>query len=142
MTDDQTRYHADMLITATRPLKTSKPPSRFKRLSIPPDVPPPPFRVTERVRAILFDLAEHRFLSTDLITRLDGGSPAYVRHLLRLLHRHGLVERPAGQAAYLSTFYHQGNVSLIYTITRKGMRLLEEVGAPIDPRLNWTTKNG
>jgi hypothetical protein len=55
--------------------------------------------------------------------------------------RHGLIERPAGQAAYLSSFLHQGNVSLIYAITRKGMRLLAEHGHPVDPRLDWTVKN-
>jgi hypothetical protein len=141
MTEEHPRYHKDMLITATRPLAIRKKPSRFERLNIPQEEVPPSFRVTDRIRAILFALAEHRFLSTDLITRLDGGSPAYVRHLMRLLHRHGLVERPVGQAAYLSTFYHEGNVSLVYAITRKGMKLLAQLGAPVDARLNWTTKN-
>jgi len=141
MSNDDARYHCDMLLVASRPLKPRKQPSRFKRLAIPEDQVPQSFRVTERVLAILVALAAHRFLSTDQIARLDGGSAAYVRHLLRLLHRHGLVDRPAGQAAYLSSFLHQGNVSLVYSITRKGMRLLAEHRAPVDPRLDWTTKN-
>ena len=60
---------------------------------------------------------------------------------MRLLHRHGFVDRPPAQAAYLSSFLHEGNVSLVHSITRKGMRLLADNGIPADPRLDWTTKN-
>lgn len=143
MSNDSPRYDSEtMLITATRPVKSSKQPSRFKRLAVPHDTVPQPLQVTERVLAILAALATHRYLSTDQIVRLDGGgSTPYIRHMLRLLHRHGLVERPAGQAAYLSSFLHQGNVSLVYAITRNGMRLLAEHRAPVDPRLDWTTRN-
>jgi len=143
MTDDSTRYHSNMiLITASRPLASRKPVSRFQRLAVPQDSIPPALQLTKRIiQNILSPLAMHRYLSTDQIIRLDGGSAAHIRHLLRLLHRHGLVERPAGQAAYLSSFLHQGNVALVYTITRNGMRLLAEHGHPVDPRQDWTTKN-
>jgi len=142
MTNDSTRYDSDtMLITASRPLKSRKQPSRFKRLAVPEDTTPQSFQVTKRVLTILEALATHRYLSTDQIVRLDGGSAAYLRHLLRLLHRHGLAERPAGQAAYLSSFLHQGNVSLVYAITRTGMRLLADHHMPVDARLDWTAKN-
>jgi hypothetical protein len=129
-----------MLVVASAPRKL-KQTTRFVRLTPPPDKIPQAFRVTERVLAILAALASHRFLSTDQIARLDGGSPRVVAHIMRLLHRHGFVDRPAAQAAYLSSFLHEGNVSLVHSITRKGMRLLADNGAPTDSRLDWTTKN-
>ena len=140
MTRDDARYDGDMLIVASRPRKI-KQATRFARLTPPQDKIPDPFRVTERVLAILSALASHRFLSTDQIARLDGGSARVVAHLMRLLHRHGFVDRPPAQAAYLSSFLHEGNVSLVHSITRKGMRLLADNGMPADPRLDWTTKN-
>jgi len=140
MTRDNARYDGDMLIVASRARKL-KQATRFKRLSPPQDAIPQAFRVTERILAILTALAAHRFLSTDQIARLDGGSPRVLGHLMRLLYRHGFVDRPAAQAAYLSSFLHEGNVSLVYNITRKGMRLLGDNGLPVDARLDWTTKN-
>src|SRR5947209_1505795 len=110
MTGDRTRYDEGMLIVASGPLKSSKQPSRYKRLAIPQDKIPRSFRVTDLVLEILSALAAHRYFSTNQIIRLAGGSPRYIQELLRLLHRHGLVERPVGQAAYLSAFYHEGNV--------------------------------
>ena len=140
MNRDDAGYDKDMLIVASRPRKL-KQPTRFARLSPPQDKIPRPFRVTPRVLAILAALSTDRFLSTDQIARLDGGSPRVVAQLMRLLHRHGFVDRPPAQAAYLSSFLHEGNVPLVYTITRKGMRLLADNGVPVDPRLDWTTKN-
>ena len=140
MTECRTRYNRGMLITATRPFKSRRPRSAYARLAVPDDSVPPAFRLIERKLAILEALATHRCLSTDQIIRLDGGSPAYVRHMLRLLHRHGLIQRPPGQEAYLSSFLHEGNFSLVYALTRKGMRLLADHRVPIDPRLDWTTK--
>jgi hypothetical protein len=141
MTDDPARYHEEMLLTATRPLKSRTPLSRFTRLAVPADVTPEALRVNHRVLGILGALATYRFLSTDQIARLHGGNPAYLRHLLRLMHRHGLILRPAGQAAYLSSFLHHGNMSLIYAITRRGVKILADHGYPVDPRLDWTLKN-
>ena len=142
MTTNSTSYHKGMLITATHPFKSRKRRSEFARLDVPENVVPPAFRVTPRILAFLDALATHRYLSTDQLVLIDGsGSAAYVRQLLRLLHRHGLVERPRGQEAYLSSFLHNGNYSLAHAITRRGMRILSEHGIAIDPRLDWTTKH-
>ena len=146
-----------MLLTATRPFKPKKPPSHYDRLVVPQDTAPQPLRITPRVLAILKALGTHRYLSSDQITRLDKAElieaaanekprkrpahGAYVRHLLRQLHRHALIERPHAQEAFLSSFLHNGNYSLAYAITRAGMRLLSEHRVPIDPRLDWTTKH-
>jgi hypothetical protein len=140
MTDNDTCHNARMLIVASRPRRL-KQPTRFARLTPPQDIVPPAFRLTSRILSILSWLATDRFLSTDQIARLDGGSPRGIERILRLLHRHGFVDRPAAQAAYLSSFLHDGNVSLAHNITRKGMRLLADNGVPVDPRLDWTTKN-
>jgi hypothetical protein len=133
------RYHKGMLLTAARPLKARKP-SHFARLNLPEAVPNP-LRVTSRVLTLLSELATYRFLSTDQLVRIDGGSPAHLRHLLRMMLRHGLVLRPPGQAAYLTSWLHEGNTSLTYAITRRGMSVLAEHGRPVDPRLDWTHKN-
>jgi hypothetical protein len=98
-------------------------------------------RITNRVLTILSALATYRFLSTDQLARIDAGSLAYLRQLLRLMLRHGLVLRPPGQAAYLSSWLHQGNTSLTYAITRRGMSVLAQHGRPVDPRLDWTFMN-
>jgi hypothetical protein len=128
-----------MLLTAARPLTARNPP-RFARLNL-PDTVPDPLRVTGRVLTILSELAAYRFLCTGQLVRIDGGSPAHLRHLLRMMMRHGLVQRPRAHAAYLTSWLHEGNTSLTYTITRRGVSVLAEHGRPIDPRLDWTHKN-
>jgi hypothetical protein len=140
MTDADACDNKEMLVVASAPRKL-KQTTRFARLTPPQDTIPRPFRFTPRILSILSWLATDRFLSTKQLARLDGGSPRALAEIMRLLHRHGLVDRPPAQAAYLSSFLHKGNLPLVHTITRKGMRLLAENGAPVDPRLDWTAKN-
>jgi hypothetical protein len=102
---------------------------------------PPPFRVTERVIAILCRIAQFRFLTSEQIARLDGGSHQKVLRLLQLCFYHGLLDRPTNQRAQLAAFFDEGNRPLVYAISRKGAKLLAELGVPVHADLDWAAKN-
>ena len=115
------------------------PPPPLKRLTRPSNAPP--FRVTERVVTILCWIAQFRFLTSEQIARLDGGSHQKVLRLLQLCFYHGLLDRPSNQRAQLAAFYDEGNRPLVYAISRKGAKLLAEHGVPVHSDLDWASKN-
>jgi len=130
MTHHDQQYNDGMLTAAARhPIRLTRPQA------------PPPFRMTDRHIAILQVVAHYRFVSADQITRCVGGSPRGVRSNLRNLFWHGYLDRPKHQHVYLGAFFDEGNHPLVYALARKGARLLAERGAPVDHRLDWTTKN-
>jgi len=53
----------------------------------------PALRLTDRDRAVLYDLYHYRFLPTSLIQRRHFGSPTRARNRLKLLFHHGFVDR-------------------------------------------------
>lgn len=112
----------------------------LKRLSR-PDTPPKAFRITPRVLEILARVAQFRFLTSEQIARLDGGSHQKVLRLLQLCFYHGLLDRPANQHALLASFFDEGNRPLVYAISRKGAKVLAEAGIAVDADLQWVSKN-
>lgn len=102
-----------------------------------PEVPPP-FRITHRDIAIVRAIGQFRFLSSRQVQRIVGGSERGVRNRLRNLFAHGYLDRPPHQRAELADFL---NPPLVYGLGKRGARLLADLGAPIDHRLDWTTKN-
>jgi hypothetical protein len=112
----------------------------LKRLSR-PEIPPKSFRITPRVFEILARVAQFRFLTSEQIARLDGGSHQKVLRLLQLCFYHGLLDRPANQHALLASFFDEGNRPLVYAISRKGAKVLAEVGIAVDADLQWVSKN-
>jgi len=130
MSPNPARYDLHMTMLAASPLK------RLSR----PDMPPS-FRMTERDFDILSFVASVRCATSDQISRRVGGSPRGVRSRLKHLFRAGYLDRPKQQHAYLAAFFDEGNHPLVYALARKGARLLAERGAPVDHRLDWTTKN-
>src|SRR5437870_5005325 len=74
----------------------------IKRLSR-PEVPPP-FRITERDIAMLRAIGQFRFLSSQQVQRIVGGSERGVRNRLRNLFAHGYLDRPHHQHAELAAF--------------------------------------
>lgn len=124
MNDEHRRYTDGMSLVTAAPLK---------RLTRP--VEPPAFRLTERDCLILRTLAANRFNSSEQIARAIGASHPKARHRLRLLWANGLIERPAQQHVWASSFYDEGNRPLIYSLARKGARLLAERRQLIDPRI-------
>jgi hypothetical protein len=53
----------------------------------------PRIRLTDRDRAVLYDLHHYRFLPTSLIRRRHFGSETRARSRLKLLYHHGFVDR-------------------------------------------------
>ena len=106
---------------------------RFKR-----DKNVHPIQITDRDRAILSAVHEHRFLrSSHILTYVAGSSQQLLRRL-HLLYHHGFLERPRAQLDY----YHQGGSRpIIYGLGQKGAQLLaRERGVPLDA-IEWGEKN-
>jgi len=82
----------------------------------------PPFQITERDIEILKLVAKHRFLNSDHIRRLLGGSPKNITNRLKLLFDHGLLGRPECQ--YLRFRPDGGSNYLVYEISGKGAKLI------------------
>jgi hypothetical protein len=112
----------------------------LKRLTR-PDNPPKSFRITPRVIHMLSRVAQFRFLTSDQIARLDGGSHQKVLRILQLCFYHGLLDRPANQHALLASFFDEGNRPLTYAISRKGANLLAKLGVRIEAERQWVSKN-
>ena len=99
---------------------------------------PPPFRITERDVAIVHAIGQFRFLSSQQVQRIVGGSERGVRNRLRNLFAHRYLDRPHRQRAEFAGFI---NPSLVYGLGKHGARLLADLGSQVDHRLDWTTKN-
>lgn len=97
-----------------------------------------PMTLTPRDLKILANVARHRFLSTDHIARLDGGSEQNVSRCLRALFDHGYLDRPIAQ---LATLPITGPRPMTYGLGKKGARLLHEVGYLVNGHGDWTEKN-
>lgn len=88
---------------------------RFKRsTSLPPLV------LTERDGEILTQVHRHKFLRSDHITALCGGSRQQITRRLQRLFHHGYLDRPKCQIDY----YQSGSRRMAYGIGRKGLELL------------------
>lgn len=91
---------------------------------------PAAITITQRDVTLLAHLASLRFLATEHLGKLDGGSEQNVTRCLRALFDHGFVDQV-------------GNLfgRRAYAITRKGARLLREHGHMVDPTVRWSLKN-
>ena len=111
----------------------------LKRLSRPQALPG--FRITERDIAILRAVARFRFLTSEQIARLIGGSAPAISVRLKLLFYHAYLDRPRHQHAQLAMFFDEGNHPLVYGLARQGARVLAELGLAVDAKIDWTLKN-
>jgi hypothetical protein len=96
------------------------------------------FQFTKRDLEILRHIAEHRFIRSDWIIKLVGGSRQQLLRRLNLLYHHGYLERPRCQLDY----YHEGgSKSLVYGLASRGAgRLRRDLDMPFE-RMDWTTRN-
>jgi hypothetical protein len=92
-------------------------------------------RLQERDRLIIEEIYQHRFLNSEQIIRLVGGSPKGVLRRLNLLYHNGYLDRPRSQISL------PGNNFMIYGLGNEGARLLAEKLDLILPSVDWTTKN-
>jgi hypothetical protein len=102
--------------------------SPFKRA---PSVATP--QLTERDLDIIRQVHRHRFLRSSHIISLVGGSPQQILRRLKLLYRHGYLERPRSQLNY----YHKGGSRhMVYGLGSKSGDVLKEAGvAPAKRRI-------
>lgn len=116
---------------------TDKPQRRLPRFKRDPDSTGA-FQVTQRDIEILRHVAEHRFIRSELIIKLVGGSKQQLVRRLNLLYHHGYLDRPGCQLDY----YHEGgSKSLVYGLASRGAgRLRRDLDMPFE-RMDWTTRN-
>src|SRR3989304_4958318 len=106
---------------------------RFKRAST-----VSPFQLTKRDREIIRLVHRHRFLRSQQIVALMGGSSQQVLRRLKLLYHHGYLERPRAQLQY---YERGGSKSIAYGLGNKGGALLKhEHGIAVHPD-SWGDKN-
>jgi hypothetical protein len=96
------------------------------------------FQMTPRDVEILRHVAEHRFIRSEWLIELVGGSRQQVLRRLNLLFHHSYLERPRAQLDY----YHEGgSKSLVYGLASRGAgRLRRDLDMPFH-RMDWTTRN-
>lgn len=96
------------------------------------------FQFTKRDLEILRHIAEHRFIRSEWIIKLVGGSRQQLLRRLNLLYHHSYLERPRCQLDY----YHEGgSKSIIYGLASRGAgRLRRDLNMPFE-RMDWTTRN-
>lgn len=94
--------------------------------------------LTERDRAIIRLIYRHRFLRSQQIVALLGGSRPQILRRLQLLYHHGYLERPRAQLDY----YHQGGSRpIVYGLGNKGELLLRQQLGLGFHKLPWGEKN-
>src|ERR1035437_6796198 len=105
---------------------------RFERRST-----PAAFQLTQRDLKILSHVARHRFLSSQHLARLDGGSEQNLLRCLRILFDHQYLDRPYTQLAHVPVV---GPRPMVYGLGRRGAQALRDHSAHAD-RSDWTERN-
>ena len=106
---------------------------RFRRVSDEIRV----MELTPRDAEIVRVVSQHRFLRSDQIAMLAGGSAQQVSRRLQLLFHHGYLDRPRSQLDY---FHRGGSKSIIYGLGNNGAKLLAGNGA-VNRRWDWNDRN-
>jgi hypothetical protein len=106
---------------------------RFQRSEV-----APPMQVTERDLRLLAHVSRHRFVSSDQLAALDGGSAQGVLRCLRTLYDNGYLDRPKAQLAVL---HSTGPKPMVYGLGQRGARALREHGHLINDGVDWVEKN-
>lgn len=96
-----------------------------------------PMQLEERDRQIIRLVHRHRFLRSDQIVTLMGGSQQQLLRRLKLLYHHGYLERPRAQLQY---YERGGSHKMAYGLGSKGGSLLKLEGFPINID-SWNEKN-
>jgi len=113
------------------------PQQRLSRFTRDPDAAAS-FQFTKRDLEILRHVAEHRFIRSQCLVKLVGGSRQQVLRRLHLLFHHGYLERPRAQ---LDHYHEGGSKCLVYGLASRGAgRLRRDLNMPFE-RMEWTTRN-
>lgn len=94
-------------------------------------------QLTARDAEIIRLVSQHRFVRSNQIVTLAGGSPQQLLRRLQLLFHHGYLDRPRSQLVY---FHQGGSKGIVYGLGNNGARLL--AGATESrPRFDWNDRN-
>ena len=99
---------------------------------------PPPFQLTERDLAILAHVARHRFVSSEHLAALDGGSEQNLLRGLRVLFDHEYLDRPYAQLSHLPV---KGPRPMVYGLGRRGAQALRKHRHALNEGTDWTERN-
>ncbi|WP_146852404.1 replication-relaxation family protein [Brevifollis gellanilyticus] len=93
-------------------------------------------QLTKRDIDLLCHAAEHRFITSDWLVKLAGGSSQQILRRLNLLYHHGYLDRPRSQLDY----YHEGGSRrLVYALASRGAgRLRRDLDMPFN-RMSWVS---
>jgi hypothetical protein len=106
---------------------------RFERRTTPAR-----FQLTERDLAVLAHVARHRFLSSQHLCALDGGSQQNLLRSLRVLYDHGYLDRPYAQLAHVPV---TGPRPMVYGLGRRGAQALRSYHLLLNQETDWTERN-
>lgn len=107
--------------------------SRFRRVAT-----VAPIQLTDRDRDLIRLVHRHRFLRSDQISALLGGSEQQIVRRLQLLFHHGYLERPRAQVKFVE---RGGSQPLAYGLGNKGGAVLRrELGIAVNSDA-WSEKN-
>lgn len=98
---------------------------------------PAPFQLTKRDLKILSHVGRHRFLSSQHLAGLDGGSEQNLLRCLRILFDHQYLDRPYTQLAHVPVV---GPRPMVYGLGRRGAQALRDHGVHADAS-DWTERN-
>ena len=93
------------------------------------------FSLTERDLIILEELYKYRFLNSEQLVSLLGGSRQGLLRRLNLLYHGGYLDRPQAQLAWI------GNNPIVYGLGNKGAQLVAEKLDLSLSTVDWTSKN-
>lgn len=123
---------SDIIAQGMSAVATTRRAKRFQRRET-----PAPFQLTERDLIILGHVARHRFLSSEHLARLDGGSEQNVLRILRVLFDHQYLDRPTTQLANMPI---SGPRPMVYGLGRRGAQALRDHSVHADAS-DWTERN-
>lgn len=94
-------------------------------------------QLTTRDSEIVRNVFAHRFLRSNQIHALIGGSKQQLLRRLQLLYHHGYLDRPHAQIQY----YRRGSEAIVYGVGNRGIALLEQKFGVPRRKVDWTAKN-
>lgn len=96
-----------------------------------------PLLLTDRDKEIIKYIHQHRFLRSDQIAALMGGSHQQTLRRLQRLFHHGYLDRPRCQIDY----FHSGSRRMAYGLGNKGAAWLKKELSLAYHQLDWKRKN-
>jgi hypothetical protein len=96
-----------------------------------------PLRLQERDAEIIRQIYRHRFLTSEHIAALLGGSQQGILRRLHKLYHAGYLDRPPEQIRP----YKSGSDPMVYGLGNKGAELLSERFHIPKTKVDWTSKN-